>query len=524
MKKVLLTTIHRPLNVENETCTKNISSEVYHPQITSNQGPFSIRVHCTGWGLEFIGSNLETPTTVLHYPTKRTFIKELKKGYDYVGISFVICTFPKALELCKLVRTYSPQSKIVLGGYGTVLKECDSFADYVCREEGVNFFKRLLGEEPIDRFQIPVFKRSVKIMSVSTQEEAIIPAGLGCSRGCDFCCTSHFFDRRHYSLIKTGQEIYERIASINFRQNASRNIGIVDEDFLADRKKIMSMAQFNAREIKKPLSLSCLCSLKSLSQYSIQELVSMGLSSVWVGIESKRANYPKLKNINSAEMISQLKNAGINVLISIIIGYDWHDEKTIEEDFQYLLSLQPVISQIMLYSPCPQTPLYNKLKKENRLLDVPYIFHDGFHALFKHPYLSTERLESLLRQLLEREYEELGPSIFRILEVQLRGYQSFRDNPLPLFKTRANEHRKLCLKIYPLLKTGTQQAPSLKVKRYLEELREEIEAQFQIKASEKIKAFIAPLLYFYTQCHDKFHFHPQPRTEITRYHANNRTN
>ena len=145
--KILLTTIHQPLGVDNETCTKNIQAEMYHAQVTLAQGPFSIRTVCTGWGLEFIAVNLNTPTTVLHYPTKKQLIKELAQDYGYVGIGFSICTFPKAVELCSLVRTVAPKSKIVLGGYGTVLPECDQYADYVCREEGVNFFKRLLCEK-----------------------------------------------------------------------------------------------------------------------------------------------------------------------------------------------------------------------------------------------------------------------------------------------------------------------------------------------------------------------------------------
>lgn len=522
MKKVLLTTIHRPLGIENETCTKNISAEVYHAQITRIQGPFSIRVICTGWGLEFIAINLKTPTTVLHYPTKRTLTRELKKGYDYFGISFVISTFPKALEICELARHYSPDTKIVLGGYGTVLEECDKYADYICREEGVNYFKRLLGEEEVNSFKIPVFKRSVKLMSVSARQEWIFPAGLGCSRGCDFCCTSHFFDRKYFPLIKTGREIHEVIRSIDDNKCTSRKVGIVDEDFLADRKKIMEMAQLNAQEIEKPILFSCLTSPKSISQYTIEELLTMGLADVWIGIESKKADYPKLRNIDVTQMVSELQSVGINVLTSMIIGYDWHDRNAIEDDFEYLVSLKPTISQIMLYSPCPQTPLYRKLMIENRLLDVPYKLHDGFHALFKHPHLSTLELKKLLSKLIQREYEELGPSIFRILEVQFMGYESLKDSPLPLLRARAREHRRVCLEIFPILKTGIKKAPSPKVKEYLKDLRERVETQLPISTLDRSKENIAPVLYSYTELRDKLIPLQQPRTKIHRYNFNNR--
>ena len=146
MKRVLLTTVHRPLGIESETCSPHIQAEMYHAQVTRAQGIFSIRSICTGWGLEFIAANLQAPTTVLHYPTLRELERELRRGYDFLGISLVVCTFQKTVELCNLARRVAPETKIVLGGYGTVLSECDEYADFVCREEGVGFFRRLLDE------------------------------------------------------------------------------------------------------------------------------------------------------------------------------------------------------------------------------------------------------------------------------------------------------------------------------------------------------------------------------------------
>jgi len=517
MKKVLLTTIHRPLAVESDTCTKNITSEIFYPQITFVQGPFSPRIHCTGWGQEMIAANIKVPVTVMHYPTKRRFLKELRNNYDYVGIGFVICTFPKALEMCGWIRRYAPRSQIVLGGYGTVLRECDNYADYVCREEGVRFFRRLLGEEENAPLNIPVFKRPVRILSVSVRKEAVIAVGLGCSRGCDFCCTSHFFDRKHISLIQSGREIHHTINAIDFGGESARNIGIMDEDFLADRNKVMEMAQLNAREVQKPILFMCFATLQSLAQYSIEELVRMGLSGVWIGIESKKAEYPKLRNVNAPKLIADLKRAGITVLASMILGYDWHDRESLEEDFQYLLSLKPCFTQFMLYSPCPQTPLYSRLMQQNRLLDVPYKHYDGFHALFRHPHFGAEELENILHEFIWREYAELGPSIFRILDVHCSGYETFKNSSDPLFQARALENKKNCLMIYPLLRLGRQKAPSRRVRKYLDDLQKRVCSEFRIGARERIKELASPIFYYYTKLHSQFPALEQPRTEIHRY-------
>jgi len=517
MKRVLLTTVHRPLGIESETCSPNVQAEMYHAQVTRAQGIFSIRSVCTGWGLEFIAANLQAPTTVLHYPTLRDLERELRRGYDFLGISFVICTFPKTVQLCNLARRVAPDTKIVLGGYGTVLTECDDYADFVCREEGVGFFRRLLNEPQNGRFTVPPIMRTLKIMSVTSRPEAIIPAGLGCSRGCDFCCTSHFFQRRYVPLLRTGRELHEAMVSADPGGGTCRNVGVVDEDFLADKARIDEMTALNAAEVKTPILFSCLTSLRSLVQYTRDELLRMGLSGAWIGIESKRAAYSKLKNINAIEFLGSLKRVGIIPLTSMIIGYDWHDEATIEEDFQYLLSLRPAFSQIMIYSPCPQTPLYNKMLGEGRLLSIPYKYVDGFHALFSHPHLSGERLEVLIQEMFRREYEELGPSVCRVLDIQLSGFETLRESDSVLFRARAREHRKLATEIYPLLKTAIREAPSQKVHAYLVDLRSRATELLRITSFTRMLERAVPVLAALTKMEQRFIPNPQPRTTTHRY-------
>jgi radical SAM superfamily enzyme YgiQ (UPF0313 family) len=419
--------------------------------------------------------------------------------------------------MCRWVREAAPQSKIVLGGYGTVLEECDGLADYVCREEGVGSFRRLLGEPLVERFTMPTITRRLKVMSVTTRPEAIIATGLGCSRGCDFCCTSHFFKRRTVPLLRTGEEIHRAMVAVDLPGSPVRTIGVIDEDFLADRGRIEPMIRLNARVLDKPILFSCLTSLKSLTQYTTDELLAMGLSGVWVGIESTRATYPKLRNIDPPAQIAGLQRVGISTLTSMIIGYDWHDAETVEEDFQYLLSLKPTFSQAMIYSPCPQTPLYQRLRDEHRLLDVPLKYHDGFHALFKHPHFSSAELERLVLEFFRREYEALGPSVCRVLDVQLKGFEALRDRPEPLMRRRAEACRDLALEIYPLLPTAIRRAPSERVRRTVTALNQRTEDLFAIPTRTRLRTRAVPLLAAYSALVDRLAPNRQPQSLTHHY-------
>ena len=151
-KKVLLTSVCRPLGLKYGDAP-SVGYELLYGQVTRAQGLFSPRTVNIHYSLEYIAENLDTPTVVLQYPSKREFIKELKKGYDYVGISFIMAVMHKMKEMVALIREYAPNSQIVLGGYGTVLKDdvLKPYADHICREEGVGYFRRLLGEPEIPR-------------------------------------------------------------------------------------------------------------------------------------------------------------------------------------------------------------------------------------------------------------------------------------------------------------------------------------------------------------------------------------
>ena len=122
MPRVLFTSVCRPLG-ERYGDAPSVGYELLYGQVTRSQGLFSPRANHVQFSAEYIAENLESPTTVLHYPSRREVIRELAKGYDYIGIAFVLATFHRMKELVALVRKHSPRTQIILGGYGTVLSD-----------------------------------------------------------------------------------------------------------------------------------------------------------------------------------------------------------------------------------------------------------------------------------------------------------------------------------------------------------------------------------------------------------------
>ena len=79
MNKLLFTSICKPIGPRYGD-SPSVGYELLHGQVTTAQGLFSPRAVHLQYGLEFIAANLDTPTTVLNYPSKRQLIRELAKG------------------------------------------------------------------------------------------------------------------------------------------------------------------------------------------------------------------------------------------------------------------------------------------------------------------------------------------------------------------------------------------------------------------------------------------------------------
>jgi radical SAM superfamily enzyme YgiQ (UPF0313 family) len=463
----------------------SVGYELLYGQVTRAQGLFSPRTVNNQFSLDYIAENLDAPTVVLQYPSRREFIAELKKGYDYVGISFIMALIHKMKDMVALIRKYSPQSKIVLGGYGTILKDdvLMPYADYICRGEGVAYFRQLLGEPEIPMpYRHPLIVSWLKIFGWKVSGTGKIFAGLGCPNGCDFCCTSHFFSRKHIKLLPEGKDIYA-VAERYLEVDPNLVFLILDEDFLLNKKRAM---EFRECVIKggKTLSIFAFASIKAISQYTVEEILEMGIDGLWIGYEGTRSGYAKQQGRPAAEVLTELRDHGITVLASMIIGFDYQNRDIVAQELDGLLKLKPSLGQYLIYGPVPGTPFYERVIKDNLLHDVytkePELFYrraDGFRTMIKHPTLSPEEIEDLQRWCFDEDFQRLGPSIFRVLEARLLGYRKLKNSPNPNLRRKAEYYARELGVAYPIFLAGKLLGPNAAVRRWIGELEQQLHAE-----------------------------------------------
>jgi radical SAM superfamily enzyme YgiQ (UPF0313 family) len=483
-KKVLLTSVCRPIGSKHGDAP-SVGYELLHGQVTRAQGLFSPRAVHRQFSLDYIAENLDAPTVVLQYPSKRELIRELRKGYDYVGVCFVMAVMHKMKETVALIRQYAPQAKLILGGYGTVLNDevLEPYADYICREEGVAFMRRLLGEPEIPMpYKHPLIVSSLKVFGQKVSSTGMIFAGLGCPNGCDFCCTSHFFSRKHIKLLPEGKDIFA-VMERYLDMDANMVFSILDEDFLLNKKRAM---EFRDCVLKsgKTLSIFVFSSIKAISQYTAEEILEMGIDGFWIGYEGTRSGYAKQHGRPVEEILTEFREHGITVLASMIVGFDYQTPEVVAQELDGLLQLKPALAQFLIYGPVPGTPFYERVIRENLLQDVYtkdsdlyYRRADGFSTMIKHPTLSPGEIENLQRRCFEEDFQRLGPSIIRVLETRFLGYQRLKDSANPLLRKKAQYFAKDLREAYPVFLAGRLLGPNVAARRWVGDLQRRIHAE-----------------------------------------------
>lgn len=458
---------------------------------TYGQDIFAVPTQMHAYGLHLIAQNIQSPSTVLEHPTERLFVRELRKGVDIVGISFVLPFFSKVIEMCRLVRKHSPQAKIVLGGPGVQCfshstgreDELLGLADLICRGEGVRFFRALLGEDqsrPVSQ-DLPLGAVVPFRNPLLRQPSATLISALGCSNGCDFCSASAFFGHRRI-LLASPTELY-RAVKISLARHPITSARVLDDNFLVDKEYVKEfglLLKNDAEVRRRRFTYGTFANMSAIAQYTPEELVEYGIDDLLIGVESQFVDLlgprigRKLAGTDAHELFRELTDHGISIEGSMILGWDFHDRNNIEEDIAYYVSLGATFDQIVCLLPLPETRLWRQLQQEGRLRDDLVWDELGFYSRWhRYKNFTHEELWEHEDRALRKAYETWGPSYLRLFEVHLKGYRRFRAHPDPFFRERAEAHADDCRKLFALLPAIRLFAPSEQVRSEVDRLREE---------------------------------------------------
>jgi radical SAM superfamily enzyme YgiQ (UPF0313 family) len=448
MRTVLLTSVFKPFAIDDEFGSRAVNpAELYHNQVTREQGPFSLRLFHRSWGLMLLQHNVASPCTVLDFPTRERFIREIvARHYDVIGISGIVVNVGKVREMCRLVRLHSPRSTVVVGGHVTALPEIERLvdADHIARGEGVQWLRAHLDEDPDAPIRHPHIRsafgfRLMGLPNASGGASATIITSVGCPLGCNFCTTSAFFGGKGKMVVylETAQQIFDAMSAAE-RTLGVRSFFVMDENFLLLKKRALGLLDLMKRH-GKAWTLYVFSSANAIRLYDIGQLVELGIAWIWLGLEGESSGYRKLNGTDTLALTRQLQAHGIAVLGSTIIGLDHHTPDNIDSHIEHAVAHDAAFHQFMLYTPMPGTPLYRDMSAARRL-DTNVAIADvhgqaGFN--FHHPAISRANSKRFLDRAFRRDYEANGPSLYRLTRVMFERWKHGRTHPDPRVRARA---------------------------------------------------------------------------------------
>jgi radical SAM superfamily enzyme YgiQ (UPF0313 family) len=442
--RVLLSSVFGPYAQDDEYGSRTINPmELYHNQVTREQRAFSLRIHNRSFGLMLIQANIKAACTLLDFPSLNRFVQEITtRQYDIVGISAIMVNLAKVRKMCQLVRRHLPSAGIVVGGHVANSPDLDTKidVDHVVRGEGVRWMQRFLCEDddrPIRHPHVPAGigarAMGIGIRRKRGDEPAILIPSVGCPLGCNFCSTSAMFGGKgkHIDFYKTGDELFEVMCELETAMNV-RSFFVLDENFLLHRRRALRLLELMV-EHDKSWELYVFSSAKTLHTYSIEQIVGLGITWIWMGLEGQDSRYTKVRGIDTRELVRTLQSHGICVLGSTIIGLEEHTPENIDAAIDFAVSHDTEFHQFMLYTPVPGTPLYAEHRERGTLLDPNMCSvadsHGQLKFNFRHLHISNGQETEFLLRAFRRDYAVNGPSIVRMARTLLRGWRRYKNHP-----------------------------------------------------------------------------------------------
>lgn len=446
--------------------------------------------HC--YANHILAQNVSWPATVLEYPRWDDFDSEVRKEYPYLGISAFPPHLDTVMRMCTHVRKVAPATKILLGSYAAQAFNAaydeetkKRYVDHVVLGEGVSFLRRLAGDDegaPIDQVLMPKAGGSLPWINPNPRGTVgFLVSGLGCIGGCDFCSTTAMYGKKRVELLDP-ERLVQSIELYHKHFPDVMMVFIIEEDHFRCPGHLHRMREhwLAHPELNEKVDLFTFGSVDAIGafadKYGWDAILEAGIGCVFIGVESKFAGehgYDKRDGADPRVVFARLHSMGIRTVGAWMCGWDFHHHGNIQEDLNYLVSLRPTYQQLTRISPFPGTPLWDRLREQGRVQDVPWEDVHFWSGAQKNVHLENHETLNLVDEGYRLLYRTWGPSLMRRLDVQLDGYAHCRASENPILRRHKSElFRQQASLFWLLVPACDRYAPNGAVRRRIRKLDE----------------------------------------------------
>ena len=199
----------------------------------------------------------------------------------------------------------------------------------------------------------------------------------GCPFHCEFCNVTSLFG--HRPRIKSAEQIISELDSL-YDLGWRGQIFFVDDNFIGNKRYLKAHllpALIQWQKDKRGILFNTEASINLADDEPLVEMmVEAGFDAVFIGIETPgeeslaECNKIQNKNRDLIESVKRIQRAGLQVQGGFIVGFDSDTRSIFQRQIDFIQKSGIVTAMVGLLQAPPGTRLYERLKKEGRLMDL----------------------------------------------------------------------------------------------------------------------------------------------------------
>lgn len=345
-----------------------------------------------------------------------TFIDEAFQEIDYddkvdlVALSVMLtCQVPRAIEIAKRYRELNVP--IIFGGIATMLhsEELSLYGDSVFLGEAEGRFAAVLDDFKNKKLQkvYDYMRNPPDINMVGTARREILNKGfysyrgvqmldlVHASRGCKFncfpCCVG-FLGGRVFRPRPVDKVIKEMESIQNNRLFIVDNSLAQDYDWLEEL--FTAMIPLKKSWVSHPILDDD--KILTLAQKAGCWYVYQAITNTSNGIR---------------ERVKRLKDHGIGVEGTILLGSDDQDEDYIKRFVDFLMEIELDMAEFTVLTPFPHTPIRSQFEEEGRILHNNWLDYTCDKVVFQPKQMTPETLQRMYYYAWDTFYGDSSPQV-----------------------------------------------------------------------------------------------------------------
>lgn len=382
---------------------------------------------------------IDCPALRIDHEKLKTKIASIKP--EMVGITSMTPTIHSVFTTSHIIKEACPEAPLILGGVHATFMEEQILSDVpevdiVVRGEGEHTITELASmaanPDQLDKVAGIAFRKGEKIIRTTDRPfiedldalpypalkhfllekyrvfgRKILPiiTSRGCPFQCSFCVTSRVFGKK--TRMRQPKKVVDELEWLRDEHGADAYT-FFDDTFTLNRGRVHKICDEMIRR-KVDVPWDCETRVDQISREVLAKMKKAGCQVVTLGIESGCQHI--LNAVNKRTSVEQnergirlVKEAGLSVVTSVIVGYPGETLETIKQTLDFIRRVKPDDAYVCVATPYPGTELYRLVIEKGWKMSPDWSQYDTVTPVFENPSIPGEKIVEVRKRFYDDFY------------------------------------------------------------------------------------------------------------------------